>query len=74
MLAIQGIYDGKFILPLETIPTQRKYKIIITFVEEITEEEDIRAFVAQSDTFDFWENEEEDLYQDFLPKTPTAES
>jgi len=66
MLAIQGIYDGKFILPLEAIPTQRKYKIIITFVEEITEDEDVRAFAAQSDAFQFWESEEEDLYQDFL--------
>lgn len=70
MLAIPGIYDGKSILPLEAIPTQRKYKIIITFVEEITEDEDIRAFVAQPDTFEFWENEAEDLYQDFLPKNP----
>lgn len=27
----------------------------------------IRAFAAESDAFTFWESEEEDLYQDFLP-------
>ncbi len=62
MITIQGIYDGNAIVPLEAIPTRKKYKLIITFVEEITEEEDIRAFASQSDAFAFWENEEEDLY------------
>ncbi len=69
MVAIQGIYDGNAIVPLEPIPTRKKYKLIITFVEEITEEEDVRNFTLQSDAFAFWEREEEDLYQDFLPKT-----
>jgi hypothetical protein len=33
MLAIQGIYNGSQIVPLEAMPTNKKYKIIITFVE-----------------------------------------
>lgn len=36
------------------------------------ETEAIRAFASESDAFDFWENEEEDVYQDFLPSTPAA--
>lgn len=68
MVAIQGMFDGQAILPMEALPTRKKYRLIITFVEEITdEEEEVRAFAASSDGFGFWESEEEDLYQDFLP-------
>ena len=28
--------------------------------------EEIRQFAAQTDALDFWNNEKEDLYQDFL--------
>ncbi|MFN4255362.1 MAG: hypothetical protein ACK4Q5_10180 [Saprospiraceae bacterium] len=31
------------------------------------ETEAVRAFAAESDAFGFWESEEEDIYQDFLP-------
>ena len=68
MVAIKGIYDGTTIVPLENLPKGKKFKVIITLVEEIIEEEEeVRAFAFQSDAFGFWENEEEDLYQDFLP-------
>jgi len=30
------------------------------------EEEQIRAFTSNSDAFDFWKNESEDIYQDYL--------
>ena len=66
MLAIQAIYeDGKFI-PLEKITAKGKFKVIITFVEALDGVEDIRNFAAQTHAFTFWENEEEDIYQDFL--------
>ena len=66
MLAIQAIYeDGKFI-PLEKITARGKFKVIITFVEALDGVEDIRNFAAQTPAFTFWENEEEDIYQDFL--------
>jgi hypothetical protein len=68
MVAIKGIYDGTAIVPLGKLPKGKKFKVIITFIEEITdEEEEIRAFSTQSEAFGFWESEEEDLYQDFLP-------
>ena len=47
-------------------------------VEEIAEifdplfqpqDEEIRAFTANSDAFEFWNDEREDIYQDYLKKT-----
>ena len=37
MLTIRGIYDGKRIEPLETIPFEGKMNVIITFLEEPVE-------------------------------------
>jgi hypothetical protein len=66
MQTIEGLFDGKTFIPLEKIPVTKKYKVIITFVEEIDETEEIRNLAAQTDSFKFWENEEEDIYQDYL--------
>lgn len=66
MLAIEGIYDGKNFIALEKFPVKKKFKVIITFVEEFDESEELRDFAARTDAFNFWENSEEDIYQDFL--------
>ncbi|MDQ3750211.1 MAG: hypothetical protein M3367_14545 [Acidobacteriota bacterium] len=66
MIAIEGIYDGKNFIALEKVTVSRKYKVIITFVEEIDEAENLRDFTAQTDSFEFWNNDEEDIYQDYL--------
>ncbi len=66
MIAVEGIYDGQKVLPLEKIPVSKRYKVIITFVEEIDEAEEVRQLAAQTDGFKFWENPEEDIYQDYL--------
>jgi len=66
MITIRGIYDGKKFIPLEEFSKKKKYKVIITFLEEIDEDEDIRNFSAQTHAFSFWEDEREDLYQDYL--------
>ena len=66
MIAVAGIYDWENVLPLEKIPMSKKYKVIITFVEEIDELEEIRQTAAQMDSFKFWESQEEDIYQDYL--------
>ena len=68
MLAIKGIYDGKTIKPLEKLPKNKKYKVIITFIEEVDEIEQLRNFSAKTTSFTFWENEKEDIYQDYLTK------
>ena len=68
MLAIKGIYNGETFIALDNFPKGKKYKVVITFVEEIikSENEDIRNFSAQTNGLSFWEDERENLYQDYL--------
>ena len=68
MISINGIYNGKKFIPLDNFPKQKKYRVVITFIEEITtdEGEEIRNFSAQTDGLSFWKDEREDLYQDYL--------
>jgi hypothetical protein len=68
MLAIKGIYDGNQIKFLEKTPKEKKFKVIVTFVEEINEETEMRDFSAQTTAMEFWQDEREDLYQDYLIK------
>ena len=72
MLSVTGIYDGKSIYPTEAISDKKKYKVIITFVEELdsTESENLamRNFGKHSSAFDFWNDPNEDIYQDYLDK------
>jgi len=68
MLAIKGIYDGKKIVPLEKFTLGKKYKVVITFVEELDDEEALRNLFAQTDAFSFWHDQKEDIYQDYLVK------
>lgn len=68
MLTIQGLFDGKKIIPLESLPSKKKSRVLITFIEEIDEAQEIRNLSSQLDAFTFWENEEEDIYQDYLPE------
>lgn len=66
MLTVKGIYNGKEFVALESFPANKNFKVIITFVEELNEDEEIRDFSAQTDALDFWNDERENLYQDFL--------
>ena len=66
MLAIAAIYDGKKFVVLEQFPKEKRFKVIITFVEELDEMEESRDFTAQNDSFEFWNDQREDIYQDFL--------
>ena len=66
MQTIEGLFDGEKFIALEKVPVSKKYKVIITFVEEIDETEEIRSFSAQTDGLKFWEDEREDIYQDYL--------
>jgi hypothetical protein len=68
MRAIKGMYDGEKFVALESFHQKKKYKVIITFLEEFDEDEEIRNFSAQTDAFSFWEDEREDIYQDYLGK------
>lgn len=70
MFTVQGIYDGHQVKITEQVP-EKKYKVIVTFLEEIeTEEEKVREFTSNTESFDFWENAAEDIYQDYLISIP----
>jgi len=66
MLTVEGIYDGKQFVVSEQFPKEKRFKVIITFVEELDDTEELRDFSAQNDSFEFWDDPREDLYQDFL--------
>ena len=67
MLSIQGIYDGKQLKLFEAIDVHTPKKVIVTFLEEVkTNEENLRNFSAQTNGLAFWENEQENIYQDYL--------
>ena len=66
MLAVEGIYDGKRFIVREKVPFDNSYKVIITFIEQIDEPNEIGDFSAQTEGMDFWHDEREDLYQNYL--------
>jgi hypothetical protein len=67
MFALRGIYDGKSVQITDRITNKKRYKVVITFIEEMSEvDEELRDFSAQTDGMDFWDHPEEDIYQDFL--------
>ena len=70
MIAIKGIYNGRNFIPLDNFPKERNFKVVITFIEEIAmnESEETRNFSAQTKGLSFWEDEREDIYQDYLEK------
>ncbi|MEO5571573.1 MAG: hypothetical protein ABIT08_01735 [Bacteroidia bacterium] len=69
MLSISGFYDGKNIKPLEETPKNKKFKVVITFIEELEDATQLRDFSSQTNSFAFWEDPKEDIYQDFLGKS-----
>ena len=73
MISVQGIYDGKTIKFLEKITVKKMSKVVVTFLDEInTDEMELRNFTAQTAGLEFWENEKENIYQDYLkPKKKT---
>ena len=67
MFAVRGIYDGKKVKITDRISEKKKYKVVVTFLEELPfEENEIRDFASQTESFDFWDNKAEDIYQDYL--------
>jgi hypothetical protein len=71
MIAVHGIYDGKAVKITDKITEKKKYKVVITFIEEIQQHDnDLRDFSAQTRGLDFWQDSKEDIYQDYLtPKS-----
>jgi hypothetical protein len=67
MLAVYGIYDGKTVRITDGITEKKKYKVVVTFIEELQQEDyELLEFSAQTKGLDFWEDPREDIYQDYL--------
>lgn len=67
MLAVHGIYDGKTVKITDKLTEKKKYKVVVTFIEEIEQvDTDLRNFSAQTKGLDFWEDSREDIYQDYI--------
>ncbi len=67
MLAVNGIYDGKNIRLTEKVTEKKKYRVVVTFIEELEQTDDVlRDFSSQTKGLEFWEDEREDVYQDYL--------
>jgi hypothetical protein len=66
---IEGYFDGKHIVPLSAIKENKHYKVRITFIEELSPEDEIRLLASHSDAFEFWNDPKEDIYQDYLPNS-----
>ncbi len=70
MLSLNGIYDKGQIRLTEPVSEKRKFKVVVTFIEAVGEEEDIavRNMASNPQAFEFWNDPAEDIYQDYLPK------
>ena len=67
MLAVNGIYDGKNIRLTEKVTEKKKYRVVVTFIEELEQTDDVlRDFSSQTKGLECWEDEREDVYQDYL--------
>ncbi len=63
MSAVQGIYDGKRVKITDRLKDKKRYKVVVTFIEELPlEENEIRDFASKTESFEFWENLAEDIY------------
>jgi hypothetical protein len=71
MLAVRGIYDGKSVKITDRITEKKRYRVVVTFIEELPQNEsELRDFSAQTSGLEFWKDSKEDLYQDYL--TPNS--
>ena len=68
MLSIKGIYDGKTLKLLEPVNLHSPKKVIVTFVDDLDDNEQVREYAAQTASLSFWSEPQEDIYQDYLKK------
>ena len=68
LLTIQGIYDGKNIVPLKNIKVKDQYRIIINFLDKIEPTEGIENLRLHSEkVFEkLWENENDEIWNSYL--------
>jgi hypothetical protein len=72
MLTVNGIYDGEKIHLLQKVEQNKNFKVIVTFLEAITDINEIHGPkpYAVNDSFSFWEDSGENLYDDHEKNDP----
>jgi hypothetical protein len=68
MLSVKGIFHGNNVEFKQKLNLDKRYNVIVTFIDECDNEinEEIRNFGENNSGFEFWMEEREDLYQDYL--------
>lgn len=69
MTTLKGIYDNGQIRLLEKAPLKKEAKVLITFIEEEDEEDNVRGFALNNSSEELREylnDEKEDIYQHYL--------
>lgn len=67
MFAVNGIYDGEVVRITDKISEKKRYKVVVTFIEELQQtDNELREFSSQTDGLGFLEDPREDIYQDYL--------
>jgi hypothetical protein len=72
MLAVRGIFNGLNIQLLEKVEIKANTMVVVTFLEEVNPEYELRDMTSKPSGFQFWENPAEDIYQDYFEKIRNA--
>lgn len=65
MHSVKAVFDGEKVKFLEPVQQNKPCNVIVTFIDEETENDMIRNYPADENAFSFWMMKEEDLYQDY---------
>lgn len=65
LMTIEGIYDGKTILPLNKIKTRKKRRVLITFLEEVDDFSDLKKH-SEKAFAELWKDEDDKLWNSYL--------
>ena len=72
MVAVRGIFNGLNIQLLEEVEVKANTMVLVTFLEEVNPESELRDMTSKPSGFQFWENPAEDIYQDYFEKIRNA--
>ncbi len=67
MLSVKAIYDGKRVKLLEKLNINKPREVIVTFLDEPDTEisaDELQLLAEHSGTFNFLNNEQDDIYSD----------
>lgn len=65
LITVEGIFDGKAILPLGRIKTRKRHRVLITFLEELDDIADLKKH-SEKVLSKLWKNEDDRLWNSYL--------